>query len=151
MTKVLSISFSLLLLAAVFKGCGQTPPQATGEAILADEQTSSQYIEIIDVDQAYEFYTEGKNDYVFIDVRSEGEFESGHIEGAFHIPVSEIGRRLDEIPQDRLIVVYCNGSSCDRSGKAAQILADNGYRPVYDIGGGGIVEWMYKEYPHVRE
>jgi len=155
MIKVLNIVFSLILLAAVFKGCEQAAPQASEPGGFTSEQDyeqpSNPHIKIIDVDQAYRLYTEEKNDYVFIDVRSESEFEDGHIQGALNIPVSEIVDRLDEIPEDKYIVVYCNGSSCNRSGKAAQILVNNGYRPVYDIGGGGIMEWMYKEYPYVKE
>ena len=52
---------------------------------------------------------EDKTAPVIIDVRSRGEFQSGHIAGAIHIPHSEIAERLAEIPADKAdeIVVYC--------------------------------------------
>ena len=99
------------------------------------------------VDEAYQAYT-GNNNYLFIDVRTVSEYEDGHIEGAVLIPLSEIGDRLSELPMDRPIVVYCNGSSCNRSGTAATILINNGFTEVYDLGGTGIIEWIEKGYPN---
>ncbi|TET48655.1 MAG: rhodanese-like domain-containing protein [Actinomycetota bacterium] len=107
-------------------------------------------IEFITVDEAYEAFLNDE-DYLFIDVRSEDEYKSGHIEGAIHIPVSEIENRLDEIPDDKSLIVYCNGSGCDRSGRAAMILTENGFNQVYDMVGGGIFEWEEKGYPIVEE
>jgi rhodanese-related sulfurtransferase len=43
---------------------------------------------------------------VVIDVRGKAAFEAGHIPGAKHIPGDEIGKRLAEIPKDRLVVPY---------------------------------------------
>jgi rhodanese-related sulfurtransferase len=43
---------------------------------------------------------------VVIDVRSEEEYAAGHIPGALHIPASELGSRLDEIPAGRPVVPY---------------------------------------------
>ena len=62
---------------------------------------------------------------VLVDVRSPGEFASGHIEGALNIPVNEIGARLSELPKDKPIVVYCAAGA--RSGVAAGTLAEAGY------------------------
>lgn len=104
----------------------------------------------ITVDEAYEIFINNKN-YLFVDVRSEEEYNSGHIETAVHIPVIEIGNRLDELPKDRPIIVYCNGSSCARSGRAATILLENGFKEIYDLAGGGIVEWEEKGYPVLKE
>lgn len=43
---------------------------------------------------------------VVIDVRNEEEYAAGHIPGALHIPASELGSRLDEIPAGRPVVPY---------------------------------------------
>lgn len=109
---------------------------------------TTEVIEIttITIDEAYDIYT-GSEAYLFIDVRSEDEFNSGHVEGAIHIPVGEIGDRLGEIPDDKILIVYCNGSGCNRSGTAANTLVENGFDNVYDIGGRGIFEWEEKGYP----
>ena len=104
-------------------------------------------IHILSVDEAYQAYI-GNDEYLFVDVRTVSEYESGHIKGAILIPLSEIGDRLSEFPMDRPIVVYCNGSSCNRSGAAAAILLNNGFTEVYDLGGTGIIEWIEKNYPN---
>lgn len=67
-----------------------------------------------------------------VDVRSENEFGSGHAQGARNIPVQVLASRLEEIPGDRPVVVYC--ASGARSAAAAQFLTQAGYT-VYDGGG----------------
>ena len=123
--------------------------QEEGFPVTVEEGTISE-IEFITVDEAYEIFLNNE-DYLFIDVRSEDEYEGSHIQGAINIPVSEIEERLDEIPKDRPVIVYCNGSSCNRSGQAASILKENGYKEVFDLTGGGIFEWEEKDYPVERE
>jgi len=112
----------------------------------ADTSGLSSLIIDISVDQAYEAYLNDP-DLIIVDVRSGPEYESGHIKGALLIPVSQLKEKLDEIPRDRPILVYCNGSSCNRSGNAAAILAANGFKEIYDLAGGGIDEWIDKGYP----
>jgi rhodanese-related sulfurtransferase len=69
---------------------------------------------------------------LLVDVRSEGEFRTGHIDGAVNVPVGEIGSRLAELgPRERPIVVYCRSGS--RSARARATLEQAGYQ-VYDLG-----------------
>ncbi|MFA5015465.1 MAG: rhodanese-like domain-containing protein [Actinomycetota bacterium] len=98
------------------------------------------------VDEAYEAYNSGE-DYIFLDVRSEDEYNSGHIEGAVFITISELKGRLDELTKDKPIIAYCNGSTCGRSERAAEILLENGFGEVYNMAGRGIDEWIEKGYP----
>jgi len=42
-----------------------------------------------------------------LDVRTVGEFERGHLEGAVNVPIDEVRDRLRELPNDRLLLVYC--------------------------------------------
>lgn len=119
--------------------------QNKGYPVVVGEETTKGFEEIT-VDEAYQIFISNK-DYLFIDVRSEDEYNSGHIEGAIYIPVSEIENRLSEIPEDKLVIVYCDGSSCSRSNMAASILTEDGFKQVYNIGGGGIFEWREKGYP----
>jgi phage shock protein E len=68
-----------------------------------------------------------------IDVRSRGEYASGHLEGARNIPVGEIGRRSGELgPSERPIVLYCASGS--RSAMAARTLRGAGFSRVYNLG-----------------
>lgn len=65
-----------------------------------------------------------------LDVRTPEEFAAGHANGAINIPVQVLASRLSEIPKDREVVVYCHSGR--RSGQAAEILTNAGYR-VYDL------------------
>jgi len=67
------------------------------------------------------------NDVIVLDVRPEEEFSSGHIPGAVSIPLSELRKRLKEIPIDREVVAYCRGPYCVLSPEAIKILSDKGY------------------------
>jgi rhodanese-related sulfurtransferase len=125
--------------------------QEAGFPVVTDDDTEEILeFKTITVDEAYEVFLNNE-DYIFIDVRSEDEYKSSHIKNAIHMPVSEIEERLDEIPDDRSLIVYCNGSGCDRSGRAAGILIENGLSNVYDMVGRGIFEWEEKGYPVERE
>jgi rhodanese-related sulfurtransferase len=75
--------------------------------------------------------TEGAS---IIDVRSKGEFEMDHINGAKNIPVNELGIRLEEVKQlSKPIVVYC--LSGGRSAMAVAVLQQAGFNEVYNGGG----------------
>jgi len=101
----------------------------------------------ISVEEVYQIISSNQ-DYIILDVRTPDEFKEGHIdEGAILIPVLELYNRLGELPKDKPIIVYCDGVGCSRSGSAAHILIDNGFREVYDMTGKGIIEWEEKGYP----
>lgn len=66
-----------------------------------------------------------------LDVRTPEEFAAGHLEGAINIPVAELTARIDEVPSDRAVVVYCR--SGNRSATATRELTARGYE-VHDLG-----------------
>ena len=68
-----------------------------------------------------------------VDVRTPDEFQDGAYPGAVNIPVSELGRRLAEVPRNVPIIVYC--ASGARSAAAAQFLRKSGYAEVVNAGG----------------
>ena len=85
------------------------------------------------------------NKEVFLlDVRTQDEFDEGYIEGAILIPDYELASRLDEVPEDAKILVYCRSGR--RSVDASNILIDAGYTDVYNMLG-GINEWRSAQYP----
>lgn len=98
-------------------------------------------VQLIEPDEALQML-EDNPDAVLLDVRTEQEFASGHINGAVLIPVDEITARLAELPEDKNtpIIVYCR--SGNRSATAARLLTKAGYRSVYDLG--GINSWPYE-------
>lgn len=83
-----------------------------------------------------------KRDFVILDVRTEEEFNEGHIKGAVCIPDTEIATRAEkELPnKDQLILVYCRSGR--RSKLAAETLANLGYTNVQEFG--GILDWPYE-------
>lgn len=70
-----------------------------------------------------------------LDVRTLAEFRRGHIAGALHIPVQELGRRWQELEgfREREIVVYC--ATGPRSVNAVNILQKRGFNAVNLRGG----------------
>jgi rhodanese-related sulfurtransferase len=72
---------------------------------------------------------------LLIDVREPSEFRAGHIPGAMNIPLRDLSDRLDEIPQDRSVVLYCSTGYRTGIGVMALHLLgyDNvqGYPPSY--------------------
>ena len=74
-----------------------------------------------------------RSDTMILDVRDVDEFEAGHIEGAYHIPLSELRSRMAELPHDREIWVYCGAGQ--RSYYATRALVLNGFR-VRNLSGG---------------
>lgn len=71
-----------------------------------------------------------------LDVREQVEWDHGHIEGALHIPMSQLMERLDEVPAEQTLVV------CKVGGRSAQVtawLAQQG-REVVNLDG-GMLDW----------
>lgn len=78
---------------------------------------------------------DNQTETIVIDVRSESEWNSGHVEQAVHIPHTEIAERIAGVTTDKnaKIVVYCEVGG--RAGKAKQTLEDLGYTNVENAGG----------------
>ncbi len=71
---------------------------------------------------------------VLLDVRTVGEFEGGHIEGAVHIPVPDLRTRHEELDPEASIVAICNVGQ--RGSLAASLLKQRGFRRVSNLAGG---------------
>ncbi|MGE5454084.1 MAG: FAD-dependent oxidoreductase [Methylocystaceae bacterium] len=79
---------------------------------------------------------------LLLDARTRGEFERGAVPGAVNIPVDDLRQRMDELPKDREIMVYCGVGL--RSYIANRILCQNGF-PAKNISGG------YRLYQFMQE
>ena len=64
---------------------------------------------------------------VVLDVRPAVEHAAGHLPGAVSVPVSELRRRLAELPRDREIVAYCRGPYCAFAHEAVAVLREEGF------------------------
>lgn len=82
---------------------------------------------------------ESESDAVILDVRTQEEYDSGHIPGAICVPNESIGMEPPaELPnKDQTILVYCR--SGNRSVQASEKLASMGYTNVVEFG--GIGDW----------
>ncbi len=76
-----------------------------------------------------------KNGFL-LDVRTEGEFRRGYIEGAVNIPIDDVRDRLGELPKDQTLFVYCLTGI--RSYYVCRILKQLGYS-VLNLSGGYMV------------
>ena len=68
-----------------------------------------------------------------VDVRDPDEFENGHVPGAINLPLHQIRQRLDELPRDRDVWLYCGVGQ--RAYYATRVLMQNGFR-VKNLPGG---------------
>jgi len=75
---------------------------------------------------------------ILLDVRQPKEYKQAHIPGATLIPLPELGDRLDEVDRDRPTLIYC--ATGGRSRVAAQMMAGNGFKNIYNVAG-GIKAW----------
>ncbi|MBU5638592.1 rhodanese-like domain-containing protein [Geomonas sp. Red69] len=81
---------------------------------------------------------------VLLDVRTPDEYRQAHLKGAQLIPLGELNRRVQEIPRDRPVLVYCAVGA--RSSTAASFLSSRGYREIYNMTD-GIVGWYNNGLP----
>jgi hydroxyacylglutathione hydrolase len=69
-----------------------------------------------------------------LDVRSEREYDAGHISGALHIHGGLLQERVDQVPRDREVAVVCGSGY--RASIAASVLKRRGYTRVTNVLGG---------------
>lgn len=79
-------------------------------------------------------------DAVVVDVREAKEWSAGHLPGACHIPLGQLGSRLQELERfrDRPIITQCRSGG--RSAMAAASLKRAGFAKVFNLSG-GIEAW----------
>jgi NADPH-dependent 2,4-dienoyl-CoA reductase/sulfur reductase-like enzyme len=84
-----------------------------------------------------------ENGACIIDVREEGEYNTSHIIGVKNIPLSQLRKRMDEIPKDEPVYIHCK--SGQRSYNAVLALQHNGFKNVFNVSGGflGICFYEY--------
>lgn len=80
-----------------------------------------------------------RGEVVVLDVRPEAEFAAGHLPYAQSMPVSEVQKRLSELPRDKPVVAYCRGPFCLMAKEAVAILNQEGFRALRLED--GVAEW----------
>ena len=120
----------LVLAALLLTACGQTK----------EKDREVVYMNI--TAQEAKVLMDTEKDYIILDVRTQQEYDQGHIPGAILIPDTEIEDRAEGelTDKDQLILVYCRSGR--RSKLAAQSLVELGYTNIREFG--GIIDWPYE-------
>ena len=96
-------------------------------AAVAQGEYPQVYAEVLESGQSEQ------RDVTLLDVRTAREFDAGSIPGAKHVPLDELRSRLDELPRDRPVVVYCQAGQ--RAYVATRLLRKVGFDAANLAGG----------------
>ncbi len=126
-SKIILIFF-LILIITTLSACSSKDNSSASEY---SKITTKEAKDMMDKDSAI----------TILDVRTEEEFNIGHIDGAILIPDTDILEKAEDTLTDKsaTILVYCRSGR--RSALAAADLVKLGYSNVYDFG--GIIDWNY--------
>ena len=112
----------IILMVLVLTGCNST---SNLEPIVYQTINQTEAQEKLDNENA-----------ILIDVRTKEEYKQGNIKNSINIPLNEI--ETIDYEKDTVLIVYCRSGG--RSKNAANILINNGYTKVYDLG--SIDNWI---------
>jgi rhodanese-related sulfurtransferase len=86
---------------------------------------------------------------ITLDVRTPGEFNEGHIEGAQLIDFQSgnFENEIATLDKSKTYAVYCRSGS--RSGQAVKVMSDAGFTSVYNLNG-GVIDWAGAGLPLVN-
>jgi rhodanese-related sulfurtransferase len=100
-------------------------------------------IEQVGVDEAISL---ARGESIVLDVREQYEWDAVHVDGATHVPMSELQARIAEVPTEDTLLVMCH--SGQRSLVVTEALVEAGYHAVNVSG--GIMAWELAGGPVVR-
>lgn len=120
----------LFLAVMILTACGQAKENDQGAIYV--NITAEEAKQIMDSEEGY----------IILDVRTQEEYDQGHIPGAILIPDTEIKAKAEEVltDKDQLLLVYCRSGR--RSKLAAEALVELGYTNIKEFG--GIIDWPYE-------
>ena len=120
----------LLLAVMMLTACGQD--KENGQGAVYVNITAEEAKQIMNSEEAY----------IILDVRTQEEYDQGHIPGAIVISHEEIAEKAEKVLTDKeqLILVYCRSGR--RSKLAAEALVELGYTNIKEFG--GIIDWPYE-------
>jgi rhodanese-related sulfurtransferase len=93
---------------------------------------------------AAQAYEKSQADALFVDVRTQEEWNQGHIAKSILIPLDQLPSRMNELPKDQDIVVICHTGA--RAKQGATILHEAGFPRVRCMTG-GLQAWISAGYP----
>ena len=126
MKKLVFLFLAVMMLTA----CGQDKENDQGAVYV--NITAEEAKQIMDKEEGF----------IILDVRTQEEYDQGHIPGAIVISHEEIAEKAEKVltDKDQLILVYCRSGR--RSKIAAEALVELGYTNIKEFG--GIIDWPYE-------
>ena len=120
----------ILLAVMMLTACG--PDKENDQGVVYVNITAEEAKQIMDSEKGY----------IILDVRTQEEYDQGHIPGAIVISHEEIAEKAEDVLTDKnqLILVYCRSGR--RSKIAAEALVELGYTNIKEFG--GIIDWPYE-------
>jgi rhodanese-related sulfurtransferase len=130
------------------KGLKLTEPYTLNQVQSEPDAEVSTGPESIDINEAASYYE--RQDYLFIDARSEADYNQCHIKNAMSLPEHEFDQFIDRFmtqtnPQQKLIT-YCGSADCQLSVHLAEKLYFMGFDQVYHLTG-GLDAWLDENLP----
>ncbi|MFO7890052.1 MAG: rhodanese-like domain-containing protein [bacterium] len=124
----------------------------TSSCITDPNEKENQVIKDMSAEEAYQLIQDNKtnDDFMIIDVRTESEFDQGHIQDAINIDYysPDFTELLDDLDKNKTYLIYCR--SGNRSGNTLNKMENLGFKEVYNLVG-GINTWIEKGYPLAEE
>ncbi len=103
---------------------------------------------IVSLAEAKRLFTDNKA--LFIDARPVNDYNKAHIKGALSLPFHEIEQKFmviaDKIPENKIIISYCDGETCNLSHDLAEFLISAGFDHVKVLVNGFTV-WKKADMP----
>lgn len=134
MKRLLHILGAFLLGVSLNAGAGEVSPMTVDGATT------------ISAAEAKSMFDDG---VLFVDVRSDKDWNAGRIPGAVHLELKQVftdESLSNEAGKDEKIVIYCNGESCLRSSKASAKAVGWGFTKIYYFRD-GFPAWKSAGYP----
>jgi rhodanese-related sulfurtransferase len=142
-----------ILTALLVLSCAEANRENTGGLQNTTQLSASKAVfQDVSADSAYAIIQRNIDnpDFVILDVRTPGEFDSGHIENAtlLDFRTDDFQAKLETLDQSKTYLVHCRSGG--RSSKALKAMQTLGFQRVYHIKE-GMLEWQEKGLPIVQE
>ena len=127
--KKLKLMIILSITLMVFIGCKDAPPDLV-------------VVKNLNIKEGHDLIEKNKNnpDFVILDVRTPGEFNSGHIQNAVNIDykASDFKDNISNLDKNKTYALYCRSGR--RAVASSDIMAELGFQHIYQFG--GVKEWQ---------
>lgn len=130
--------FLVILSIWMFSGCSNKDAAANKENTITQGKNTLSRITPAEAKERMD----NEKGIVILDVRTQEEYNTGHIKDSILIPVDVLEQKAEENLKDKNVPIFVYCRSGNRSATAANILVKLGYKNVYDLG--GIRNWPYE-------